>query len=406
MIARWLALVLAVMALPLTVRSSAAQSDAVQPMAPDRQILVMLRLAPPHFRAGSDYAGGYGADQSRGGRQRIAAAIARRHGLKLVGNWPMPVIGLDCFVMTIPSGGDAAAVSADVSRDAAVEWAQPIATFRGLGADRGDPLLAAQPVAKAWNLTALHRVATGKSATVAVIDSQVDAAHPDLSGQIAMSRDFAPARAFGAEDHGTGVAGIIAAKAANGIGIAGVAPDARLYALRACWQPPRAATVCDTLSLAKAISFAIEQRVNIANLSVSGPSDRLLATLLTNGMNRGMAVVAAYDGRTRDGGFPASLPGVIAVGAAPAVGPRGPYWAPASDIPTTQPGGRWYLVSGASYATAEVSGLLALLRQRYGPAAGKRGLVSARVAGGEIDGCATLLGKSPACGATVRGGAK
>jgi hypothetical protein len=158
--------------------------------------------------------------------------------------------------------------------------------------------------------------------------------------------------------------------------------------------------VCDTLSLAKAIAFAVERRTDVINLSLSGPADRLLATLLKTGMNRGTRVVAADDVAANDGGFPASLPGVIAVAAAPSPGARGPYWAPGRDIPTTQPGGRWYLVSGASYAAAEVSGLLALLQERYGVAAGARGLISTRVAGGEIDGCATLLGMSPECGKT------
>lgn len=400
MIARWLALLLVAFTAPVTAQPSSERPRSAQPIAPERQILVMLRLAPPHFRAGSAYAGGYGDDQSRGGRRRIAAAIASRYGLTLAGNWPMPVIGLDCFVMTTPAGRDAAAASAEVSRDGAVEWAQPVALFRTLGADSADPLFAAQPVAKAWRLAALHRVATGRRVTIAVIDSQVDLAHPDLAGQIVVARNFVDGRASGAEDHGTGVAGVIAAKAANGIGIAGVAPGARLYALRACWQPARAPTVCDTLSLAKAIAFAVERRTDVVNLSLGGPADRLLATLLKTGMNRGTRVVAAYDAAANDGGFPASLTGVIAVAAAPFPGARGPYWAPGRDIPTTQPGGRWYLVSGASYAAAEVSGLLALLQERYGVAAGARGLISTRVAGGEIDGCATLLGMSPACGKT------
>jgi subtilisin family serine protease len=64
---------------------------------------------------------------------------------------------------------------------------------------------------------------------VAVVDSGVDAEHPDLAGQLALRRNFVDAVPDAAEAHGTAVAGIIAARADNGIGIAGVAPGAR------CW---------------------------------------------------------------------------------------------------------------------------------------------------------------------------
>ena len=362
-----------------------------------RRILVMLRLAPPHFRAGAGYSGGYGDDQSRGGRRRIAAGIARRHRLALVDSWPMPAIGVDCFIMTVPADRAADAAAEEVSRDAAVAWAQPVAIFRTLGQTGADPLFAAQPTAKAWHLAQLHRFATGRRVRVAVVDSQVDTGHPDLAGQIARWRDFVTGRPTVGEDHGTGIAGVIAARAWNGLGIAGIAPDARLYALRACWQSQRETTVCDTFSLAKAISYAIEQRAEIINLSLSGPSDRLLATLLKVGMARGADVVAAFDPAARGGGFPASLDGVIAVAAMPVDGPRGPYWAPGRDIPTTQPGARWYLVSGSSYAAAEVSGLLALRRERRGADGGSNSLVSARLGGGEINACATLFGDPSAC---------
>ncbi|MEG3125374.1 S8 family serine peptidase [Sphingomonas sp. GB1N7] len=383
-----------------------AAAHAAPTVDGERRILVMLRLAPPHFRSGTGYTGGYGEDQSLAGRQRIAAGIARRHGVTLGGNWPMPIIGIDCFIMIVPAGRDTKDSAEEIAHDRAVRWAQPIARYQALGADRtdarADPLFAAQPAAKAWHLAALHRVATGRHVKIAVIDSGIDAAHPDLAGQVAVSRDFVDGHGASAEDHGTGVAGVIAAKTGNGLGISGIAPDARLYAMRACWQPARAPTVCDTLSLAKAIALAVEQRVDIINLSLGGPADRLIATLLKVGMARGIAVVAAFD-TTNAGGFPASLDGVIAVSGSPVEGLRGPYSAPGRDIPTTQPGRRFYLVSGASYAAAEVSGLLALVREKRGSGVGARNLVSARVAGGEIDGCATLLGKSPACDA-VGGG--
>jgi subtilisin family serine protease len=398
---RWhgvLAMLLALVAGP------PAHAQAPEPDAP--RILVMLRLAPAHFRAGSGYGGGYGEDQSAAARRRIAAAVARRHGLRFAGNWPMPMIGIDCFILEVPGGRAPAEVAAQVSRDPAVEWSEPIATFEALGAARGDPLpndplYPAQPVARAWRLAMLHRTATGRGARVAVIDSQVDVHHPDLAGQIAVERDFVGGPPLTAESHGTGIAGVIVARGDNGIGIVGIAPAARLLALRACQERGAgrtAATLCDSLSLAKAISFAVEQRADVINLSLAGPPSRLLETLLRIGVARGATVVAAYDPKLPGGGFPASMPGVVAVAEMTTGQAGGPYAAPGRDIPTTQPGGRWYLASGASYAAAEVSGLVALLREGQAAPGRRARLVSARPGGGEVDACASVVGKAKCMG--------
>jgi subtilisin family serine protease len=265
-----------------------------------------------------------------------------------------------------------------------------------------DPLYRVQPAAREWRLAELHLVATGRNVRVAVIDSMIEKTHPDLTGQVQMSENFVTGRSDEAEQHGTGVAGIIAALADNGLGIAGVAPRARLLALRACWQEsaPRTSsptTVCDSLSLAEALHFAIDHNAQVINLSLSGPPDRLLGRLLDAAMARGITVVGAFDRNLPGGGFPASHPGVVAVidesqGAAPS----GVFSAPGRDIPTTQPGGRWYLVSGSSYAAAHVSGLFALLRERAPRAQGSGALVT-NATGEAIDACATLLRAGGPC---------
>lgn len=206
-----------------------------------------------------------------------------------------------------------------------------------------------------------------------------------------INRDFvADAATVGAETHGTGVAGIIGARANNAVGIAGIAPGARLMGLRACWQPGgTAGTICDTLSLAKALTFAIERKARVVNLSLTGPFDQLLARLVQVGIARGVAFVAAVDPETGSG-FPAALPGVVAVADDGVAGTRtGVYIAPGRDVPTTEPGGRWYLVSGNSYAAAHVSGLMALM-QELRPGKTGQSFVSARSGGGVIDACDTL----------------
>lgn len=376
-----------------TVPQSAATATA-------RQIMVMFHLPPRHYRAAPDYSGSYGDQIGQGARRRLAEGVARRYGLVLVSDWPMPLVEVHCFIMEAPPGRSPKEAAEAVSKDKTVAWAEPVELYSARGrVAHNDPLFPVQPATRAWRLADLHELATGRNVRVAVIDSLVDSNHPDLQGQVLVSENFMLSAPAGPEDHGTGVAGVIAARADNGQGIVGVAPHARLMALRACGEArsarEAAVTTCDSFSLAKAMVYAIRHKAEVINLSLSGPSTPLLAKLLDAALARGMVVVGAYDQDLPKGGFPASHPGVIAVASEPGQAPGSVYLAPGHDVLTTQPGGRWDLVNGSSYAAAHVSGLYALLREEHPSGRGGMGLVTAR--GGGIDACATLLRLRPSC---------
>ena len=363
----------------------------------------MVQHPPDHFRPNGGYGGGYGDGDLQGSRERLARGIARDHGLTFIDGWPMPMIGVDCFIMAVPDGRSTESAADELSMDKKVAWAEPVQLYaaKGGSASHNDPLYAAQPAARAWDLADLHRQVTGRGVKVAVIDSGIQADHPDLVGQLIVNRNFVSGQAEIAEDHGTGVAGVIAAKSDNGIGIAGVAPGARILGLRACWQA-RSGTVCDGLSLAKAVYFALQSKADIINMSLSGPDSRLLHALLDAALSRGSILVTAYDNAKPHGGFPASVPGAIAVSDRPFAAEDGPvYTAPGRDVPTTEPGGRWFLVNGSSFSAAHVSGLAALIRQRQ--RVGGVELVSDRRLGGTIDACATVARVAKGCDCACQG---
>jgi subtilisin family serine protease len=394
---------------PTPAASSSAAASA-------RQILVMLPMAPEHFHAGAGYGGNYPSDASGPARRRLAQAVARKHKLRVVDHWPMPVIGVDCFVMEREGGVPTEQLLQALARDPRVAWAQPVNQFHGLSG--GDPLYPIQPSAKYWHLAELHRLSTGRGVRIAVVDSGVDAGHPDLAGQVEVQENFVDANPTPAETHGTAVAGVVAARADDGVGIAGVAPEARLMALRACWQQPGLGTRCSSFTLGKALNFAIAHGARIINLSLAGPGDRLLQTLVDTAVAHGATVVGAVDPGLPGGGFPASVASVLPVAAqAPRIRPlpENALLAPGADIPTCLPGARWALVSGASYATAHVTGLVALLAQlqpQASPAQLKHNILLVRATpafqktaehivqdgiAGSIDACATIARAAGAC---------
>ena len=387
-------------ALLLGLALAAPAAQTAGPVDPDEavtahSVLVLLPLPP---EAAASAGGEHGRPPpGHAERHRLALQLARSHGLTLGEAWPVPAAAVDCYVMRLGPEQSTAAVAEALSRQPGVAWAQPMHLYRARGpippgpgaAPAADPLEPLQPAAREWRLAELHRVATGRDVRVAVIDSAVDARHPDLQTQIATREDFIEPAARAGETHGTAVAGLIAARAGNGQGIVGIAPQARLMALRACREGRAGATGCTTLALAKALQYALEQTADVINLSLAGPPDRLLAQLLDAARQHGAAVVAPRDATRPDGGFPASHPGVLSV-VEEGTPPAGAWSAPGRDLPTTVPGGGWGLVSGPSYAAAQVSGLVALLRERQPRGDAPFEPVPVAGANGRLDACATL----------------
>lgn len=300
-----------------------------------------------------------------------AAAIGKTYGLRRAAAWPIAMLGVHCVVFEAPQGADEAQLLARLRRDERVESAQPMQSFSTLSSD-DDPYRKLQRNLDEMNVSAAHRYSRGAGVRVAVIDTGVDATHPDLKGRIAEQENFVDARSAASlpERHGTAVAGIIAANENNREGIVGIAPSAKLFAYRACWptQESSASATCNTLTLAKALSAAIDRKMNIVNLSLSGPSDPLLERIVEVGIRRGTLFVGAAPPRpsaSDDQGFPTSIAGVISVdrGVHPG-GADAELFAPGDEVLTLVPNGAYDFMSGSSLSAASVSGGLALLLAR------------------------------------------
>jgi hypothetical protein len=100
--------------------------------ADTQQMLVLLRLPPDHVSPSGSAAGGYSYDGGAGrtARRRTASRLAQAHGLSLTASWPMPLLGLDCFVMSVPPGRSTQDVVAELARDSDVVWSEPMHVYR------------------------------------------------------------------------------------------------------------------------------------------------------------------------------------------------------------------------------------------------------------------------------------
>jgi len=150
----------------------------------------------------------------------------------------------------------------------------------------------------AVNADAAGAVSTGAGVLVAVLDSGVAASHPDLVGNIVDGPDLVTGDGDPADEngHGTHVAGIIAAHANNGIGIAGLAPGATILAIRVLDADDEG----DSNTVARGIDAAVAAGARVVNLSLSasGFVDQLTPTspvvvAIERAASAGVVVVAA-----------------------------------------------------------------------------------------------------------------
>lgn len=299
----------------------------------------------------------------------VLRELARKHSLTLVSEWPIEPLQMHCVLFRIPPGTTREAVIEKLLQDQRVLVAQPLNVFESAtsgGFD--DPYAKLQSNVSALDVAEAHAFSRGSGIRVAIIDTGVDTRHPDLAGRTQLTRNYIDSDdvEFRNDRHGTQIAGLIAASANNGIGVVGVAPDVRLLAYKACWQASASsAGRCNSFTVAQALADAFTAKAQVINLSLVGPSDPLLEALIAKAVEAGIIVVGAVSGDPRFG-FPAKLPGVLAVAEAEDSKQEGSdvLRAPARDILTLVPNGHYDFASGSSLATAQVSGVVALLLAR------------------------------------------
>jgi subtilisin family serine protease len=311
--------------------------------------------------------------------------------------------------------------------------AASMAEARGRGHDAparalDDPLLGRAWALRAASVAGPHGAwtrARGAGSLVAIVDTGVDLDHPDVAANLWRNPHEVPrngrdddgngivddvhgadlvhgdGRPDDDEGHGTHVAALAAARGGDGFGIAGVAPAARIMAVKVL----DGARHGEPATIAAGVRYALAHGARIINLSVNGdePSPDLEAALAA-AARAGAVVVASAgnEGRSLDGApsYPASSasPAVLAVGAVDRrdrvarfsnTGRAVDVLAPGVSVLSAAPGGGFAWRSGTSMSAAGVTGALALLasaRPGATPARARAALLAAsRAHGGRLD---------------------
>ena len=317
-------------------------------------------------------------------------AINRKYGTRTISRLP----GEDIYLLRTPRGTNPAKLAGRVANDSRVVYAEP--NFKA-GSPEGSARHKARPggtptpsiesgpyrdqyAVGALRLDDAHAINEGSGSVVAVIDTGVQADHPELSGSMIAGYDFVDGDATptdvgnrkdddrdGETDemvgHGTHVAGIVAL----------TAPEAQIMPLRALDSEGRGTS----FGIARAIDFAVANGADVVNLSLGTSwKTQLLEDLIgddddDDGSNVVVVAAAGNDGNdVRQ--YPAAEEGAIAVTSVDAEEKKSDFanygsgWvtiaAPGAEIHSPFPVGQYAAWSGTSMATPFVAGQAALIR--------------------------------------------
>lgn len=298
--------------------------------------------------------------------------IGQEFGLERETGFRSVLLGARIVRYRIPDDRPIATVLAQIAARAAVVAVQPEYVYRPIQGAGGAATAGPQYAIDKMRIGEAHRIALGRNVRIAVIDTGIDASHPEIKGALAESFDAVGEGSAAAEGHGTAIAGILAAHGQ----LTGMAPEARIVSVRAFSATgAKQGSEATTTTIIKGLEWAVIGGTRIINLSFAGPRDPGLELAIARATEKGAILIASAGnaGPSSPPLYPAAYAPVIAVSAVDssdrvyAMANRGKHIAiaaPGVDILAPGLKGSYDLTSGTSMAAAHVSGVVALLLER------------------------------------------
>ncbi len=298
--------------------------------------------------------------------------------------------GIDVKVVGVPAGKERESV-ARYERNPNVRYAELNGVYEAVATGPNDPRVGEQwgfnnasatapntldiDAFEAWrgaSTTAWNGGTTG-SATVkiAILDTGINASHPDLSGKVAAGRNFTTANTTDTSDtngHGTHVAGTAGAKTNNGAGVAGTCPGCTLVPVKVLGNDGTGSWSW----IANGLRWAADNGARVANMSLGGSSGSSTVRDAVNyAWGKGTVVAAAAGNNgTNAANYPSDYPNTISVGATNKndnkasfsnYGDKVDIGAPGAGILSTTKDGGYASWNGTSMATPHVAGVAGLV---------------------------------------------
>lgn len=233
-----------------------------------------------------------------------------------------------------------------------------------------------------WDLGGLGSFPGSGGVKVGIIDTGIDQAHEDLQGKtVNCARSGGGLLPIGGgtiregtcpddNDHGTHVAGTVAATANNGKGVAGVAFNSQLAICKALGGPLGSGSTSD---VANCINWTASKGAKVISMSLGGGSSTTLQQAVQNADDTAIVIAAAGNDGDATLNYPAAYPEVVSVAATDNRDARASFSnanadveiaAPGVNTLSTKRGGGYVAFSGTSMATPHVAGVAAVIAQR------------------------------------------
>ncbi|MHC0036464.1 S8 family peptidase [Pseudoneobacillus sp. C159] len=305
-------------------------------------------------------------------QSKLPANLHRQSGVKLERS--IPSLGYD--IVKLSKGQKMSDVVKFYTQQPKVTSVSPSVTYQTTSI-ASDPKATQMYHLELLSIDKAQRLAGNNAVTVAVIDTGMDIKHPELKGRVLPPYSVMnPSRQPITSDHGTHVAGIIAAEKGNGVGGYGINPNAKILPIDVF----SGGYYTSDYTIAEGILYAISKNVKVINMSLSGPMESpILAEAVQKAVDAGITIVAAAGNSYGESvEYPAAYEGVIAVSSTNWENKLSKFSSYGANIDLAAPGEAIYSsiyypqkgstfaeASGTSMASPAVAGVVSLLLSKH-----------------------------------------